>query len=145
MQKYPEIKQFVQETLGCSCPEEVFNKIDYQKEIDGMSGRKVTVGDRLLIYIISTDRESNIQGVIDSALEQGVEERDKKRLNRFRLVLASSRPVLGELLFMRQSVFERDHCSVMPMNSFWVLRVEAEDRRKRSWIQGTKLVWSSSC
>ncbi len=25
--------------------------------------------------------------------------------------------VLGELLFMRQSVFERDHCSVMPMNS----------------------------
>jgi len=26
--------------------------------------------------------------------------------------------VLGELLFMRQSVFERDHCSVMPMNSF---------------------------
>ena len=92
MQKYPEIKQFVQETLGCSCPEEVFNKIDYQKESDGMSGRKITVGDRLLIYIISTDRESNIQGVIDSALEQGVEERDKKGFNRFRLVLVTSCP-----------------------------------------------------
>ena len=27
-------------------------------------------------------------------------------------------PVLGEFLFMQQSVTERDHCSVMPMNSF---------------------------
>ena len=92
MQTYPEIKRFVQETLGCSCPEEVFNKIDYQKEIGGIPGRKVTVGDRLLIYIITTDRESNIQGVINPALERGVVERDKKGFNRFRLVLVASHP-----------------------------------------------------
>jgi hypothetical protein len=92
MQMYPEIKRFIQETLGCSCPEEVFNKIDYQKESNDISGRKVTVGDRLLIYIITMDRLSNIQGVISSALEQGVEERDEKGLNRFRLVLVASRP-----------------------------------------------------
>jgi len=90
MQTYPEIKRFVQETLGCSCPEEVFNQIDYQEEDDGISGRKVTVGDRLLVYIIAMDRKSSIQGVINSALEQGVEERDKKGLNRFRLVLVAS-------------------------------------------------------
>ena len=93
MQMYTGIKHFVQEVLGCSCPEEVFNKIDYEKEIDGISGRKINVGDRLLIYIISIDGKSNIQGVINSALERGVEERDKKGLNRFRLVLVSSRPV----------------------------------------------------
>ncbi|MGB5473121.1 MAG: hypothetical protein WBQ78_06565 [Gammaproteobacteria bacterium] len=92
MQSSTEIKRFVQETLGCSCPEEVFNKIDYQKECDGILGRKVTVGDRLLIYIITMDGKSNIQGVINSALERGVEERDKKGLNRFRLVLVTSRP-----------------------------------------------------
>ena len=92
MQIYPEIKRFVQETLGCSCPEEVFNKIDYQKESDGISGRKIKVGDRLLIYLITPDRKSSIQGVIDSALERGIEERDKKGLNRFRLVLVTSRP-----------------------------------------------------
>jgi hypothetical protein len=92
MQTYPEIKRFVQETLGCSCPEEVFNKIDYQKESVGISGRKVNVGDRLLIYIITMDGKSNIQGVINLALEQGVEERDKKGLNRFRLVLVASHP-----------------------------------------------------
>ena len=92
MQVYPEIKRFIQEILGCSCPEEVFNKIDYQKESDGISGRKITVGDRLLIYLITPDRKSDIQGVIDSALERGIEERDKKGLNRFRLVLVASHP-----------------------------------------------------
>ena len=39
--------------------------------------------------------------------------------------------VLGEFLFMQQSVSERDLCSVMPMNSSRVLRIEAEDRHKR--------------
>ena len=92
MQTYPEIKRFVQETLGCSCPEEVFNQIDYQKESDDISGRKINVGERLLIYIITLDGKSNMQGVINSALERGVEERDKKGLNRFRMVLVSSCP-----------------------------------------------------
>ena len=92
MQKYPEIKRFVQETLGCSCPEEVFNKIDCQKQRDGISERKINVGDRLLIYIITMDGESGIQAVIDPALERGVVERVKKGFNRFRLVLVASRP-----------------------------------------------------
>jgi hypothetical protein len=104
MQMYPGIKHFVQEILGCSCPEEVVNKIDYQKENDGISGSKVNVGDRLLIYIISMDRKSSIQGVINSALEQGVEERDKKGLNRFRLVLVSSRP--DELRSLAEHAFD---------------------------------------
>ncbi|MGB5440426.1 MAG: hypothetical protein WBN57_04120 [Gammaproteobacteria bacterium] len=92
MQIHSKIKRFVQETLGCSCPEEVFNKIDYQEDNEGLSGRKITIGDRLLIYIISVDKESGIQKVINSALERGVEERDKKGFNRFRLVLVASHP-----------------------------------------------------
>jgi len=105
MQIYPEIKRFVQETLGCSCPEEVFNQINYQKESDDISRRKINIGDRLLIYIITMDGKSNIKGVINSALEQGVEERDKKALNRFRLVLVASRP--DELRSMAERVFDR--------------------------------------
>jgi hypothetical protein len=92
MQTYPEIKRFVQETLGCSCPEEVFNKIKYQKESNGISQRTINVGDRLLIYIINMDGKSNIQGVIDSALERGIEERNKNGINRFRLVFVVSCP-----------------------------------------------------
>ena len=92
IQTYPEIKRFVQEILGCSCPDEVFNNIDYQIQGAGISARKVTVGDRLLIYIINVNGTSSIQGVIHSALQRGVEERDKKGFNRFRLVLVASYP-----------------------------------------------------
>jgi hypothetical protein len=92
MQTYTEIKRFVQETLGCSCPEEVFNRIDYRKDCDGIAGSKINVGDRLLIYIITMDDESGIQQVINPAMERGVEERDKKGFNRFRLVLVASSP-----------------------------------------------------
>ena len=104
MQTYPEIKRFVQEILGCSCPEEVFNQIDYQEEGDGILGRKVTVGNRLLIYIITMDGKSNIQGVINSALVQGVEEREKNGLNRFRLVLVTSCP--DELCSLAEHAFD---------------------------------------
>ena len=104
MQKYPEIKRFVQETLGCTCPEEVFNKIDYQKECDDISGRKINVGERLLIYIIT-----DIQGVISSALEQGVKERDEKGFVRFRLVLESSHP--DELRVLAEHAFDSSGCA----------------------------------
>jgi hypothetical protein len=92
MQIYPEIKRFVQEALGCSCPEDVFNEIEYQENCDGVPGRKVKVADRLLIYIITTDGKSDIQKVVDSALARGIKERDNNGLNRFRLVLVASRP-----------------------------------------------------
>lgn len=92
MQTYPAIKRFVQETLGCSCPEEVFNKIDFRKECDDIPGSKINVGDRLLIYIITMDGKSAIQEVINPAVEQGVKERDSRGLNRFRLVLVTTSP-----------------------------------------------------
>lgn len=92
MQTHSEIKRFVQETLGCSCPEHVFDDIDYQKEGEGIAGNKVCVGDRLLIYIISFNRNASIEELVQSALQQGVDERDKRGLNRFRLVLVAPRP-----------------------------------------------------
>ena len=92
MQAYTEIKRFIQKTLGCSCPEEVFNRIDYRKDCDGVAGSKINVGDRLLIYIINVDGKSSIQEVVNPAMERGVEERDKKGFNRFRLVLVASSP-----------------------------------------------------
>ena len=92
MQAYTGIKRFVQKTLGCTCPEEVFSKIDYQEECGDIYGSKVNVGDRLLIYIITVEAGSDIQEVINPAVERGVEERDKKGYNRFRLVLVASNP-----------------------------------------------------
>ena len=92
MQTHAAIKHFIRETLGCSCPEEVFKKIDYQKACEDIPGSKVNVGDRLLVYIIGLDGKPDIQDVIQSALKRGIEERDNKGLNRFRLVLVTSQP-----------------------------------------------------
>ena len=103
MQAYAAIKHFIQETLGCSCPEEVFKKIDYQKACEGISGSKVNVGDRLLVYIITLDDKPDMQEVIKSALKRGIEERDNKGLNRFRLVLVTSHP--DELHSMAEQAF----------------------------------------
>ena len=103
MQIYPEIKRFVQDVLGCSCPEEVFTEIEYQENDDGVSGRKFRIADRLLIYIITADGKSDIQELVDLALARGIKERDNNGLNRFRLVLVSSSP--DELRTMAVSAF----------------------------------------
>lgn len=105
MQPYPEIKHFVQETLGCSCPDEVFNEIVSRKGGHGICEQKVTVGDRLLIYIMSMDGKSDIRGVINAALKEGVAEREEQGFNRFRLVLVTARP--HELHRQAECAFER--------------------------------------
>ena len=92
MQAYREIKRFVKETLGCSCPDEVFNHIDCTQHGDDISWKKVNIGDRLLIYIITMNGSASIQDVVNRALQQGVEERNAGGFNRFRLVLVASRP-----------------------------------------------------
>lgn len=91
MQQYPQIKRLVQQTLGCSCPEEVFQTIDCVNEDDGLGGMKITVGNRLLIYIIRAEETSGLHSAVNEAMQQGVGERDENGLNRFRLVLVTSR------------------------------------------------------
>jgi hypothetical protein len=90
LSNYPEIKQFVQKTLGCSCPEEVFEKVEYEKGGGEFWEKRINVGNRLLIYIITSVSESDIAQKIKAALASGVAERNKHGLNRFRLVVATS-------------------------------------------------------
>ncbi len=92
MQPYPEIKSFVQESLGCSCPEDVFNNIVLQDSTTSDYTRRVNIGDRLLIYIMDASRVSNLNESISNALSMGFQERDENNFNRFRLVVASPVP-----------------------------------------------------
>ncbi len=90
----PLIKQFVQEVLGCGCPEEVFNQIEHTKGQlidDGLVLRdKIVIGGRLLVYIYEETGEADVQdSVIKALLTAGVRKRDANAFNRFRLVLLS--------------------------------------------------------
>jgi hypothetical protein len=87
----PKIKAFVQRTLGCSCPEEVFDRI----EIDfgaGEISHRIRIGGRLLVYILDASRTGDIAGAVASALQHGVHERDRDHFNRLRLAVVTSSP-----------------------------------------------------
>nr|WP_321399253.1 hypothetical protein [uncultured Desulfobacter sp.] len=90
MGNHQELKKFIQLTLGCGCPEEVFNKIDYEKKQGGVWDGRINVGDRLLVYIVHLDSDDDLTNTIALAMESGVAERNTKKFNRFRLVLVTS-------------------------------------------------------
>ena len=86
-----KLKVFVKNTLGCGCPEKVFEKIDvsellteeYDKEIT-----RIVVGDTLLIYIIGPELSGNYVDNVESIGLTGKNDRDANNYNRFRLVVS---------------------------------------------------------
>jgi hypothetical protein len=49
------VKEFVRNTLGCDCAEEVFEHIENEKGVEAGGIRlrnKINVGNRLLVYIV---------------------------------------------------------------------------------------------
>nr|WP_319491527.1 hypothetical protein [uncultured Desulfobacter sp.] len=90
MGNHQELKKFIQHTLGCGCPAEVFSKIIYEKKQGGVWDGRINVGDRLLVYIVHVDSENDLSNTIARTMESGVTERNTKKFNRFRLVLVTS-------------------------------------------------------
>jgi len=87
------IKQFVRNTLGCGCPEEVFQSIDCRNHVrlatDIVLDAMLVIADRLLIYVVEVDAENVSQSDFAALIAAGREERDARKLNRFRLVVVA--------------------------------------------------------
>ena len=86
------IKDFVQKTLGCGCPEEVFRQIESQAEVllgDHVRAGRINIGNRLLIYVVDIKAEETLMSLLPFLIEKGKTERDSLQFNRFRLVLAT--------------------------------------------------------
>lgn len=92
MNKQSAIKRFVQQTLGCTCPDEVFKKIDADTSSSDSRWNRLLIGDRLLIYVLTLADITKFETGLQQALKQGVEERNSLGLNRFRLVLVTPHP-----------------------------------------------------
>jgi hypothetical protein len=85
-----KIKLFVQETLGCGCPGEVFKNIDCLSNVKidhSALKNKINIGNRLLIYIVELKSLEDLKQM-PSLVEAGIKERDLE-FNRFRLVLVT--------------------------------------------------------
>lgn len=100
------LRRFIQEVLGCGCPEEVFRSIDESVlQWNGVQGRRVSVGGRLLIAVLQTDDPEVVRAGLAQWVELGRQERDAGGMNRLRIVIASDRPQALEP--MAQAVFSR--------------------------------------
>lgn len=89
------IERFVRDSLGCTCPTEVFSRIEdeslpatrYRPQI-----RRIAIGGRLLVYLVDDADESGSRAQLASIVREGIEERERLGMNRFRLVLATENP-----------------------------------------------------
>jgi len=78
----------VRNTLGCTCPDEIFEQIEYAKETTDTL-KQITLGNRLLLYIWKTENQTALETELPILLAQGKAERDRRGLNRFRLVVVN--------------------------------------------------------
>jgi len=86
-----KIKVFVKNTLGCGCPDKVFEKIDISKLLlSGDEGEltRIVVGDTLLIYIIRAELSDDFVDSVEALGMAGKADRDTSNYNRFRLVVS---------------------------------------------------------
>lgn len=89
------IERFVRKTLGCSCPNEVFELIVINKEnphpglpVDA----SLEVGGRLLIYVSFASDIRVLAKGLGRIFQEGMRTRDEKGFSRFRFVVAAHTP-----------------------------------------------------
>ena len=109
------IKNFVQNVLGCTCPDRVFEQIEDNHVLPSISphSRSISIGGRLLIYVWKVeDRLEDLQEGLLAMLEAGKKERDAVGLSRFRAVLAVENPQI-----------------IVPKANFYFSRFQGKDDR----------------
>ena len=99
-------EHFVRTTLGCQCPDEVFESIVIGQDRtpdDDAPFTRLLVGDRLLIYIHEAQPARVTTATVFKLAQRGLTERDAKQYNRFRLVIVADDPT--KLLTAARSSF----------------------------------------
>lgn len=88
------VKEFVQEVLGCTCPNEVFRNINLEKNpssfADLSRGDMIAIGNKLLVYLVKASDGEVVAGRLQQLFNRGREKRDEGGFNRFRLVVSTS-------------------------------------------------------
>jgi hypothetical protein len=88
-----EVEGFVRGTLGCACPDDVFEQIAINPgsplpglPIDG----SLEVGGRLLIYVSIVKDIHILTGRLEQIVREGKHARDSRGFNRFRFVVVAA-------------------------------------------------------
>lgn len=83
------LERFVRGTLGCKCPDEVFDSIVIEHEAAPVLVQytRLVVGDRLLIYLLQGPGKGVAPADVAGLAGRGLAERTERGFNRFRLVV----------------------------------------------------------
>ncbi len=133
-----EITRFVRGTLGCRCPDDVFQSIvigPQRTPDDGAPFTRLLVGNRLLIYIHEAQPAGATTATVSRLAQRGLTERDAKQYNRFRLVIVADDPtqVLDDARTSFAGVVgddQRAHLHILATNQLpHALRVDLDANR----------------
>jgi hypothetical protein len=118
------LKKFVQQTLGCGCPEEVFQHIDCQTDIiynQITVKNRINIGNRLLVYLAEIDTPASLAALLPSLYAAGRKDRDASGFNRLRIVLAAEKTdevkLAAEHLFSQINTDEKIHLHILSKQS----------------------------
>jgi hypothetical protein len=98
MVDHKDIGEFIRKTLGCTCPDEVFQHIECQTalsiEDNLVLDYEINVGNRLLIYATGITDTDSLGPMLSRLVRTGKHKRDKDGFNRLRLVLLTQKPTV---------------------------------------------------
>jgi hypothetical protein len=84
------LERFVRGTLGCTCPDAVFERVEIREGPPLPAGgrvRRIAIGGRLLIYLVEGVSVDDVNRDIQAWTLSGRIDRDDAGMNRFRLVI----------------------------------------------------------
>jgi len=82
---------FIRGTLGCGCPDEVFEKIESSRIAVGAlpgAATRIEVGDTLLLYVVAPASIQELTDTVAEVADSGRRDRDVNHYNRFRLIVS---------------------------------------------------------
>ncbi len=107
----------IRDTLGCTCPQEIFDNYQVGSHISGdIPMVQLIMGERLLVRIVDAARLNDPQKTAMRLLIEGHAERDRLSLNRFRLVIIGSYPPsqAQTLTDLPESMDPKVHLHILP-------------------------------
>lgn len=121
-----DIELFVRKTLGCTCPDEVFQHIDCRSHVNLPGGialdYRIDIGGRLLVFVLAIDRFDSVASTLPLLVSAGIQDRDNAGFNRIRLVLLAKNPAhirdKAFDLFNSLKTDEKTHLHIIPKNNF---------------------------
>ena len=106
------VTRFVREVLGCNCPDEVFQRMCFQRGSTAVRSCPVDyelqIGGRLLIVVSSAAEELANPAILEEVIGEGKRARDRAKFNRFRLIVPAGKEESDALLRSFLEIKNRD-------------------------------------